>query len=160
MRTIGNRDWQWPPLTNPVNILDWNHFCTSYSVDKRHMKMVHNGNLEVDHVRPKEVASLEDYVPSQWFGPNLDGTKTKDKTNASFVPSENDLMCLILEGTHSDEEAVGEQLRHGELHRLQRVGPGAERGRDGGVHEVREPDAGEPHPMEQLGLDVHTGHRS
>ena len=116
MRTIGNRDWQWPPLTNPVNILDWNHFCTSYSVDKRHMKMVHNGNLEVDHVRPEEVASLEDYLPSQWFGPNLDGTKTKDKTNASFILSENDLIGLILEGTHSDEEAVGKQLRHGELY--------------------------------------------
>ena len=116
MRTIGNRDWQWPPLTNPVNILDWNHFCTSYSVDKRHMKMVHNGNLEVDHVRPEEVASLEDYLPSQWFGPNLDGTKTKDKTNASFVLSENDLIGLILEGTHSDEEEVGKQLRHGELY--------------------------------------------
>ena len=85
MRTIGNRDWQWPPLTNPVNILEWNHFCTSYSVDKRHMKMVHNGNMEVDHVRPEEVASLEDYLPSQWFGPNLDGTKTKDKTNACFI---------------------------------------------------------------------------
>lgn len=84
MRTIGNRDWQWPPLTNPVNILEWNHFCTSYSVGKRHMKMVHNGNLEVDHVRPIEVASLEDYLPSQWFGPNLDGTKTKDKANASL----------------------------------------------------------------------------
>ena len=47
MRTIGNRDWQWPPLTNPVNILEWNHFCVSYSVDNRHMKMVHNGNMEV-----------------------------------------------------------------------------------------------------------------
>ena len=117
MRTIGNRDWQWPPLTNPVNILEWNHFCTSYSVDKRHMKMVHNGNLEVDHVRPKEVSSLEDYLPSQWFGPNLDGTKTKDKTNACFIFSLNIILCFsILEGTDRDEKVVSEQLRHGELH--------------------------------------------
>ena len=34
MRKIGNRDWQWPPLTNPVNVLDWNHFCISYSAEK------------------------------------------------------------------------------------------------------------------------------
>ena len=103
MRTLGNRDWQWPPLTNPVNIREWNHFCTSYSVARRHMRsvdvmmikmmiimmmmmmmmirMMHNGVIEVDHVRPQEVANLEDYLPSEWFGPNLDGTKTKNKTN-------------------------------------------------------------------------------
>ena len=38
MRTLGNRDWQWPPLTSPVNIREWNHFCTSYSVARRHMR--------------------------------------------------------------------------------------------------------------------------
>ena len=106
MRSIGNRDWQWPPLTNPVNILEWNHFCTSYSVNKRHMKMVHNGNLEVDHVRPEEVASLEDYLPSEWFGPNLDGTKTKNKTYASFSFFLNEILrdLNILERADCDEE--------------------------------------------------------
>ena len=100
MRTLGNRDWQWPPLTSPVNIREWNHFCTSYSAARRHMRsgdvrimmmmmmmmirMMHNGVIEVDHVRPQEVANLEDYLPSEWFGPNLDGTRTKNKTNVRF----------------------------------------------------------------------------
>ena len=83
MREIGNRDWQWPPLQKPVNILDWNHFCISYSVAKRQMKLYHDGILEVDHIRPEQVSQLEDYLPSQWFGPNLDGIKTKNKDNVN-----------------------------------------------------------------------------
>ena len=83
MREIGNRDWQWPPLQKPVNILDWNHFCISYSVTKRQMQLYHDGVLEVDHIRPEQVADLDDYLPSQWFGPNLDGTKTKNKNNVN-----------------------------------------------------------------------------
>ena len=48
------------------------------------IRMMHNGVIEVDHVRPQEVANLEDYLPSEWFGPNLDGTRTKNKTNVRF----------------------------------------------------------------------------
>ena len=33
------------------------------------MKLMHNGILEVDHVRPEEVTQLDDYLPSSWFGP-------------------------------------------------------------------------------------------
>ena len=84
MRSLGNRDWQWPPLSEPVNILDWNHFCISYSVPNRHMKLMHNGVLEVDHVRPQEVAQLEDYLPSQWFGPMLDGIKRENLSNVGL----------------------------------------------------------------------------
>ena len=83
MREIGNRDWQWPPLTNPINILDWNHICFSYNVATRHMKLIVNGQLEVSHVRPIQVADLEDYIPSQWFGPNLDGNYTGFRSNVS-----------------------------------------------------------------------------
>ena len=84
MRERGNRDWQWPPLSQPVNILEWNHFCLSYNVATRTMKLVHNGELEVNHVRPVEVASLEDYIPSQWFGPNLDGDYSGTRNNVKF----------------------------------------------------------------------------
>ena len=84
MRERGNRDWQWPPLSQPVNILEWNHFCLSYNVATRNMKLVHNGELEVSHVRPVEVASLEDYIPSQWFGPNLDGDYSGTRNNVKF----------------------------------------------------------------------------
>ena len=28
------------------------------------MKLMHNGILEVDHVRPEEVTQLDDYLPS------------------------------------------------------------------------------------------------
>ena len=95
-----HRDWQWPPLTQPVNILDWNNFCIRYSVKNRQMKLVHNGVVEVNHIRPQEVANIEDYLPSEWFGPNLDGTKTKNKTNVSkaeaivFVVVFKDFQCL------------------------------------------------------------------
>ena len=77
MRELGNRDWQWPPLTNPIYVLDWNNFCFSYSVRKRQMKMIHNGLVEVDHVRPLKVEELEDYLPSEWFGPKTDGDGKK-----------------------------------------------------------------------------------
>ena len=33
------------------------------------MKMMHNGIIEVDHVRPEEVLQLDDFLPSSWFGP-------------------------------------------------------------------------------------------
>ena len=36
---------------------------------RRQMKLIHNGILEVDHIRPKEVTKLDDYLPSSWFGP-------------------------------------------------------------------------------------------
>ena len=47
--------------------------------------MVHNGIVEVDHTRPTNVSKLEDFIPSQWFGPNLDGTNTKNKKNVSHL---------------------------------------------------------------------------
>ena len=40
------------------------------------MKLVHNGILEVDHVRPEEVTQLDDYLPSSWFGPFTENNGT------------------------------------------------------------------------------------
>lgn len=56
----------------PINILQWHHVCLSYNANKT-VKLVHNGNLEVSHTRPSKVLSLDDYVPSDWFGPSLEG---------------------------------------------------------------------------------------
>ena len=70
MRTQGNRDWHWPSFTNPIKIKEWEHFCMSYSVKERRMRLMHNGIVEVEHVRPVEVSKIENYLPSDWFGPN------------------------------------------------------------------------------------------
>ena len=40
------------------------------------MKLMHNGILEVDHVRPEEVTKLDDYLPSSWFGPFTENNGT------------------------------------------------------------------------------------
>ena len=40
------------------------------------MKLIHNGILEVDHVRPEEVTQLDDYLPSSWFGPFTENNGT------------------------------------------------------------------------------------
>ena len=37
MREKGNKDWHWPSLSHPVNILEWNHFCMSYNVESRNI---------------------------------------------------------------------------------------------------------------------------
>ena len=68
MRTLGNRDWHWPSFTDPVKIKEWEHICISYGVNKR-MRLMHNGIIEVEHTRPSEVNEVEDYIPSDWFGP-------------------------------------------------------------------------------------------
>ena len=47
--------------------------------------MFHNGNIEVNHTRPSEVSGLEDYIPSEWFGPNLDGDFSKQRNNVRFA---------------------------------------------------------------------------
>ena len=69
MRSKGNKNWHWTSFSDPVDILDWNNFCFSYSVSKRQVKLVHNGILEVNETRPIEVQNLEDFVSSSWFGP-------------------------------------------------------------------------------------------
>ena len=67
-RGVGNRNWHWPRLAEPVHIQQWHHFCVAYSSVTRRLVMVHNGMLEVEHTRPEMVGRLDDFVPSQWFG--------------------------------------------------------------------------------------------
>ena len=45
------------------------------------MKLMHNGIIEVDHVRPEEVTKLDDHLPASWFGPFTENNGTvKDLT--------------------------------------------------------------------------------
>ena len=45
------------------------------------MKLMHNGMIEVDHVRPEEVTKLDDHLPASWFGPFTENNGTvKDLT--------------------------------------------------------------------------------
>ena len=69
----GNIDWHWLQMTNPINILDWNSFCVSYSTKTRQVKLMHNGVIELNFRRPPEVSDLDDHIPAEWFGPNLNG---------------------------------------------------------------------------------------
>ena len=69
MRSAGNKDWHWPSFSSPVQVKDWQHFCISYNSAQRRLRMMHNTELEVDHVRPVEVKGLEDFIPSGWFAP-------------------------------------------------------------------------------------------
>ena len=69
MRDLGNRNLHWPMFKNPVEINEWENFCISYSAKTRHIRMIKNGILEVEHVRPIEVSEFEDHLPSDWFGP-------------------------------------------------------------------------------------------
>jgi hypothetical protein len=80
MRKQGNRNWHWPQFQNPVNIQDWNHFCIGYSTVEKRILLMHNGNIEVDHIRPTVVNDLEDILPSEWFGPMVDGSRTDNLT--------------------------------------------------------------------------------
>ena len=82
MRKVGNKHWHWPSFKNPIDIMDWNNLCFSYNVSKREVKLVHNGMLEVNYTRPLEVQSLEDFIPSSWFGPY---SSNKDNPNHSQV---------------------------------------------------------------------------
>ena len=69
MRRVGNKDWHWPAFASPVHVRDWQHFCVSYSASHRRIRMMHNSDLEVDHVRPTQVEALDDFIPSGWFAP-------------------------------------------------------------------------------------------
>lgn len=69
----GNIDWHWLQMTNPINILDWNSFCVSYSTKTRQVRLMHNGVIELSFFRPQEVSDLDDHIPAEWFGPNLNG---------------------------------------------------------------------------------------
>ena len=40
------------------------------------MKLMHNGIIEVDHVRPEEVMKLDDHLPASWFGPFTENNGT------------------------------------------------------------------------------------
>ena len=54
------------------------------------MKLIHNGILEVDHVRPEEVTLLDDYLPSSWFGPFTENNGTVRTDSLS-----TDSKCII-----------------------------------------------------------------
>ena len=57
--------------------------------------MFHNGNIEVNHTRPSEVSGLEDYIPSEWFGPNLDGDFSKQRNNVNLLKQLQFNFCLL-----------------------------------------------------------------
>ena len=104
MRTQGNRDWHWPSFTNPVKIKEWEHFCMSYSVKERRMRLMHNGIVEVEHVRPVEVSQFENYLPSDWFGPNSTIAMKKKCYGVSAMGSFTDFNVW-------DKELTLEQMR-------------------------------------------------
>ena len=68
MRDRGNRNWHWPMFKNPVEINEWENFCISYGAQTRRIRMIKNGILEEEHVRPIEVSEFADHIPSDWFG--------------------------------------------------------------------------------------------
>ena len=72
MKTLGNRNLFWKPYKNPVEIKEWENFCIGYSAKTRRIRVMHNGNIEVEHIRPLEVSALQDFIPSIWFGPTID----------------------------------------------------------------------------------------
>ena len=115
-RGEGNRNWHWPKLTNPIHIQEWNHFCTGYSAISRRMLMMHNGIIEIDHTRPKMVEQLEDFLPSQWFGPMKDGTKGEDEflTMKGLVAMKKDL----LQGSFTDFNVWNSLLSVDEMKRF------------------------------------------
>ena len=63
------QDWHWPSFSTPVHVLEWQHFCVSYSSRERRIRLMHNSDLEVDHVRPPLADTMEDFIPSGWFAP-------------------------------------------------------------------------------------------
>ena len=50
--------------------MEWQHFCITYSVEAKRLKLVHNGVLEVNYTRSQDIGELEDYIPLSWFNPS------------------------------------------------------------------------------------------
>ena len=76
------------------------------------MKLMHNGIIEVDHVRPEEVTKLDDHLPASWFGPFRENNGT---VRSHF------LLCIRqykanLVWLNCHEEAQSLRLHYGELH--------------------------------------------
>ena len=80
-------------------------------VRRRQMKLMHNGILEVDHVRPVEVTQLDDYLPSSWFGPF-----TENNGTVRYVSQSTNLRHIILVWFDCHEEAQSLRLHYGKLH--------------------------------------------
>lgn len=78
-REAGNRNWHWPKFEKPANIKEWNHFCIGYSATTKKLILMHNGKVEVEHVRPELVNEVDDFIPSQWLGRMEDGSKKEGK---------------------------------------------------------------------------------
>ena len=78
------------------------------------MKLMHNGILEVDHVRPEEVSQLDDYLPSSWFGPFTENNGTVRPHSLSIIQSKT----FILVWPDCHEKAKSLRLNHGKLHRF------------------------------------------
>ena len=77
------------------------------------MKLIHNGILEVDHIRPKEVTKLDDYLPSSWFGPfsENNGTVSLDSSLKLLL---NCSLIKVWFDCHEKTESL--RLDHGQLH--------------------------------------------
>ena len=52
---------------------------------RRQMKLMHNGIIEVDHVRPEEVTKLDDHLPASWFGPFTEKNGTVRSDSLLFI---------------------------------------------------------------------------
>ena len=78
------------------------------------MKLIHNGILEVDHVRPEEVSQLDDYLPSSWFGPFTENNGTVRLHSLLIIQSKT----VILVWPDCHEETKSLRLNHGKLHRF------------------------------------------
>ena len=77
------------------------------------MKLMHNGIIEVDHVRPEEVTKLDDHLPASWFGPFTENNGTvKDMTLYPTIKSS--FIFKVWSDCH--EEAQSLSLNYGELH--------------------------------------------
>ena len=80
--TDTKQDWHWPSFSSPIHILEWHHFCLSYSTTERRIRLLHNNDLEVDYVRPP-LGDMEDFIPSGWFGPHKEN---KEESVRRFCP--------------------------------------------------------------------------
>ena len=74
----GGQVFHLPKLQNPVVPVRWNHLCHSYDSDKRQLKYVLNGNVEVNYKNVPFSFTLEDGI-----NPNQFATCTVDKNTWS-----------------------------------------------------------------------------
>ena len=68
------------------------------------MRLMHNGIVEVEYVRPVEVSEFENYLPSDWFGPNSTIAMKKKCYGKSAMGSFTDFNVW-------DKELTLEQMR-------------------------------------------------